>query len=226
MFASYGALLTSNATAPREYPVITGLEDLLETSGIKVGISPENSFFITAMKKASPGTLYSRLWSLLVQQNQSDPATFDLDKQVHLRRVLEGGYVFIGYVRKISMSRLAGDAYKDVRFVVLNYQILHMAIPQHAFYKAEMEQVLLSATEGGIIKTAMDQWIMPDTHTGRSCAEKRSAVDTSRLAFLVSVLSAGVGLATACLCVERLLHQLRVLQRRNRLRGTQKNGGT
>ncbi|GFO16557.1 glutamate receptor, ionotropic kainate 2 [Plakobranchus ocellatus] len=191
LFASYGALMTSNAAAPVERPVISSLKDLLAHPEIAIGISPSSSKTMAALSTAEPETTSGQLWQKLIRLNQSDERTFSPDKGYHIKRVLQGRYAFIGGVHR-SMLRSFVDELaniRDVRFFDMNSQQLHMALPHNAFYKAELERVTQLASQSGLIQSIYNRWFPSEDKLAKSDVENKTVIDLVRLRLLLLVAS-------------------------------------
>ncbi|GFO22770.1 glutamate receptor ionotropic, delta-2 [Plakobranchus ocellatus] len=206
LFATYGALMTSNAAAPVERPVISSLEDLLAHSEIAIGISPSSSKTVTTLSRAKRGTTKAQLWEKLVRLNKSDGKTFNPDKGYHMRRVLKGNYAFISGLPKVVLQSYVDADFSDVRFFDVINEYMHMAIPQNVFYKAEIERALLLATESGTIKAVYDKWFSPDASLEKSEVKDTTVIHLARLELLFSMTACGTGLAFLSLVIEQLLH--------------------
>ncbi|KAK3777367.1 hypothetical protein RRG08_014113 [Elysia crispata] len=206
MFTSYGALLTSNAAAPQEYPKITSLEDLLRQPDFKIGVPFSNSFFITSLKEAEAGTTLADLWKVLVAQNQSDPETFTTDQAHHIRRVLEGQYAYLSSLPLGLLSSYSNADFSNVRFAIQWKLLLRMCVPQNAFYKPDLDRALQSATEMGILKYIQDKWVPSETQLNRFRVERQPEIHLSSLKVLMYSVTAGIGVASLSLAVENLVH--------------------
>ncbi|GFO28937.1 ionotropic receptor [Plakobranchus ocellatus] len=206
MFASFGALLTSDATAPVERPVISSLEDLISYPDLVIGISPTCSKLITDMSTAEPGTKLARIWHRLVMANQSEDRTFSSDDRYHVRRVLQGGYAYITDTATGLLQSFLDVDYNQVRFSEIMHDQLYMTMPRNAFYKYDIERVLLAARESGIIKPILDRWVPPDVKMKTSEVDKQTVVHFSRLKVLFILIASGIGSAILSLVVEKLLH--------------------
>ena len=206
MFTSYGALLTSNAAAPQEYPNITSLEDLLRQPDFTIGVPFSYSYFITRSIKAEAGTTLADLWKVLYAQNQSNPETITTDEAHHIRRVLEGQYAYLTSLPLGLLSSYSNADFSNVRFAIQWKLLLHMCVPQNAFYKPDLERVLQSATETGILKYIQDEWFPSEAHFNRPRVERQPEVHLSRLQFVMYAVTAGIGVAVFSLAVENLVH--------------------
>ncbi|GFO22765.1 glutamate receptor ionotropic, delta-2 [Plakobranchus ocellatus] len=195
LFATYGALMTCNAAAPMESPVISSLEDLLTHPEIAIGISPASSKMITILSRAKPETTKAQIWEKLVRLNQSDGRTFSLDKAYHLRRVLKGNYAYISGFQKSLLPSYVDADFSDVRFFDVIHEQVHMAIPQNVFYKAEIERALMLATESGTIKAVYDKWFSPEGSLEKSEVKDPTVIHLARLKLLFSMAACGIGLA-------------------------------
>ncbi|GFS22062.1 glutamate receptor, ionotropic kainate 2 [Elysia marginata] len=213
MFASYGALLTSNATAPEEYPTINSVEDLLSHPNFKIGNPLSNSHFITVMERAAPGTSLANLWLVLCKQNRSDPGTFSEDKAYHIRRVLQGEYAFLSDISLGLLSTYVDADYGDVRFVKLFDRVTQMAVPKNVFYKHDIERVVLAAAETGLLKSLFDKWFPPKAFLRKSKVENDPKVYFSQIKLLVYIAAAGIGCACLGLGVEYLIRLKVVIKR-------------
>ena len=213
MFASYGALLTSTATAPREYPKISSLEDLLAHSEFKIGISPQSSYTFGSLRSASPGTLRAQLWHVVCEQNRSDPSTFSTDTSYHIRRVLEGEYAFLTSLRKRQLPTYVDGDYSDIKFVSIRLSRLHLSTAKNSFYTSNLESIVLSAIATGLLSTLEDKSFPPLARMRISQVENETEVHVSRLDFLIHIVSVGIGLALLSLAAERCAHLFSVLRR-------------
>ncbi|GFR88036.1 ionotropic glutamate receptor [Elysia marginata] len=209
MFASYGALLFSNAAAPRVLPKINNLEDLLARPQFAIGLSGDSSYFLETLKKAKRGTTYARLWRALCEQNKSDPLTLSTDKASHLRRVLDGNYAFISRVPLRLLPTLVNRSFHNVRTVQLHRQLLYLSVPRNAFFKQDIERVLMSATEMGFIKNYLDEWLPGRVSTQEALAttfSEATDVHLYRLHSLAYIIVVGVGLAFISLAIEKVVY--------------------
>ncbi|GFS03595.1 glutamate receptor 4 [Elysia marginata] len=214
IFAAYGALLTCNATTPPEFPKINSLEDLLRHPNFKIGVSPYNSHFLTRMKEAREGTTLANLWQVLCDQNKSDPFTFSDDKAHHIRRVLIGEYAFLGSIPRGLLPTFVDADYIGVRFVNLYKKLSRMTIPKHAFYKSDMERILTTANEMGIIDAISDQWYPPRAFLKKSKVKYDMKVHLYRLQFLLYIAIVGVVSAILSLAAEYVMHLYRIIYKR------------
>ena len=214
LFTSYGALLTSNATAPQEYPQISSLEDLLRHPQFKIGIALSSSHFLTALREAEAGTTFADLWQVVYAQNQTDPLTFSANKTHHIRRVLEEEYAFLTSVPIGRLPSYVNADYTYVRFTILWNQLSQMCVPQNAFYKSEMELVLQRATETGVLSFIQMAWFPPEARLNRSRDGRRPKVGLSRFKLMKYAVATGTGLAGWSLIVENLLHFAQYLRPR------------
>ena len=213
MFASYGALLTSTATAPREYPKITSFVDLLAHAHFKIGLSPQESYTYGSLRNASPGTLLAQLWQVLSEQNRSEPSTFSTDRSYHIRRVLEGDYAYLTNVRKRQLPIYVDGDYSDVNFVSIRMSRLHLSTAKNSFYTSNLERILLSAIETGLITSVDNKNYPPLTRMRISQVENETEVNFCRLEFLIQVASVGICLAFASLAAEKCVSLFRVFLR-------------
>ncbi|GFN83670.1 glutamate receptor, ionotropic kainate [Plakobranchus ocellatus] len=206
MFAAFGALMTSTATAPVEWPVISDLKDLLSHPEIAIGISPTSSQTITDLSSAKPGTTFARVWQALVECNRSDARTFSPDKGYHIRKVLQGGYAYLSDVPKGLVPSYVDADFSHVKFIELNYDQLYAATPQNVFYRDDIERALLAATDSGTIRCLFNKWIPPGGNMTRAVVENQTVVNVPRLRVLLIITASGIALAGLTLIVEQLLH--------------------
>ncbi|GFO28934.1 LOW QUALITY PROTEIN: hypothetical protein PoB_005543900 [Plakobranchus ocellatus] len=205
-FPFHCVLLTSDATAPVERPVISSLEDLLAHPELEIGISPTCSKLITDMSIAEPGSKLARIWHRLVKSNQSEDRTFSSDDRYHVRRVLQGGYAYIADTPKGLLPSDLNFDYSQVRFSEIMHDQLYMTMPRNAFYKYDIERVLLPAWESGIIRSILDKWVPPDSKMKTSEVDKQTVVHISCLKVLLILIASGIGSAILSLVVEQLLY--------------------
>ncbi|GFR96814.1 glutamate receptor 4 [Elysia marginata] len=213
-FAAYGALLTSNATAPTVYPKITRVKDLLSYPNFKIGNPLSNSHFTALMEKAPPGTPLASLWQVLSQQNSSDSSTFSEDKAHHVSRVLEGKYAFLTDTPIGLMPTLVDADYNNVRFAKLFERLNYISVPKNAFYKTDIERALLAATESGLIKHFFDKWFPPKAYIKKPKTKNNTKLHFTRIQFLLYIVAAGIGCAFLGLGAENILRLKAFYQRR------------
>ncbi|GFO34467.1 glutamate receptor [Plakobranchus ocellatus] len=195
LFASYGALVTSNAAAPVERPVISRLEDVLALPEFAIGISPFNSRMVSVLSTAQPGTTFARVWQALLRCNKSDERTFDPDKTHHITKVLQGNYAFLGNVPDWLVPSFVDADSSDVRSLDLLYEQLHMAVPPNAFYKADLERAVRFAAEAGTIHAIIQQWVPPMQNVNKPNGERQTVVRLKRIKPLLTLVTCGVVLA-------------------------------
>ena len=203
IFASYRASMTSNAAVPHEVPVISSLGDLLLHQEYRVGISPETSALVTAMKEAPPGTVNARVWQMIIKANSSDPRALSTDRKYHIDRVMRSRYAFIGNAYNLTSSCRDID-YSDLRFSRIALENLYMTLPKNAFYKESLERVIPTTIETGLIEKLKVDWEPVDSSIKRRERQTPKSINLRRLNLLFCIICAGLGAAALSLILERL----------------------
>ena len=156
---------------------------------------------------AKTGTTHARLWQVLCEQNESDPRTFSTDKSYHIRRVLDGKYVFLGNIPERMVPTYVKADFSNIKFARLHNLRYCMAIPQKAFYKDDLERVLYTAIEVGIVKSIRLKWIPDKAELLASKVEMKTDVHLSQLDFLLYFVATGISIAILIIILEIFVHR-------------------
>ena len=210
-FAAYRAAVTSDATAPREFPVISDLEGILEHPGYDIGISKENSATFTALENAHPGTTQAQIWQTIVRSNRTDPRVLSADNDYHLNRVMNSNYAYIGTGYNMIPTNQTSTKYSEVRFSRIGLNQLFMTVPKDVFYKADLEKALHQCVELGIIEE-MKARVVHDYGDVSPNRAQSTTIHLNRMKLLFHLMCGGLASAGVCLIVERLLYSIRVVR--------------
>ncbi|KAK6183983.1 hypothetical protein SNE40_006538 [Patella caerulea] len=121
----YVGNLTASLTDSKVKKPFNNLEELVGLTDWKWGIRGFGLY--KKVMKESKNTMIKRLWNGLVEFNETDPSTFDLDINVHINKILKPGeqYVYIGADSKYQLLNQ-----KDCNLDIIDhlYSYLPMAI--------------------------------------------------------------------------------------------------
>ncbi|KAK6172970.1 hypothetical protein SNE40_016516 [Patella caerulea] len=147
----YVGNLTASLTDIKFKRPFNNLEELVELTDWKWGIRGFD-LYKTVMKQ-SKNPMIKRLWTGLVEFNKTDPSTFEMDMDFHIKKVLKPGekYVFITADSKYELSKRHICNLKIIDEIYSNLPIA-IAVSKDSYLKPDLELTMSKLSDNGFVR--------------------------------------------------------------------------
>nr|KAI8747295.1 glutamate receptor ionotropic; kainate 3-like [Biomphalaria glabrata] len=201
--SAYSAYLVTSYTVKPPELVISTFQQLLDHKEYALGMTKMDTALISYLKSSKDEVL-SQIWLRLVQQNKTDPATFNPNISFHCKRVLGGYYA---YIIQTPLDLMPVEDYPDVRTYPQKHftsiREVYIGTPKNTFYQQDFSRVMHSLEESGILQNLKAQSFNSRTRAPASSkVNSNKSVSLSRILLSVYCALCGVGLSIVSLVFE------------------------